>query len=443
MSDDEQQSAGPVLTDTENSSTKNGSSHISAALWSSGLGCWEMNVADKRLVLDHHISFILGNFDAGSLSLTEFIGTYVHPEEQERIWEAFLQVEREDAEEMLIEFRLRSGEGGYIWVLMRGDITRYTREGEPEKISGTLEDITRIREIRSTPMYLASAISANRREIWESFLLLLKNKHLFHIPVFFSILFGLYAGILLSTGYLDNLIHSDKGVGPVELLLLYISYLFYYFLKAGIIHAGWAAMHAKKESLADTISSLRPCSLSIALWAGIMMVFALVMVTASEYAEDIGLLVCAIFGSFFFLFTYFVVTVLICEKNNVLYAIIRSYEVFKKTRAIGVVGIIYFAVLLIPGIVYLIFINSWKNGDIMISMDPATALAVSSASGLVTIILLGSVVFITIGIIIFILGTYIMNQLYITLLYRDEESIAHTVTGPFHKTLTSIRLEQD
>ncbi len=439
MSDDEQESAKRVLTNTENASESKGSSHISAALWSSGLGCWEMNVSDKRLVLDHHLSFILGNLEKESLSLTEFIGIYVHPEEQERIWEAFHQVQREDAEEMLIEFRLRSEEGGYIWVLMRGDITRYTCDGEPEKISGTLEDITRIREIRSTPMYLASAISANRREIWESFLILLKNKHLFLIPLFFSVLFGVYAGFLLSTGYLNNLIHSDKGVGLVELLLLYISYLFYYFLKAGIIHAGWTAMHAKKESLADTISSLRPYTVSIALWAGIMMIFALVMVTASEYAEDIGLLICAILGSFFFLFTYFVVTVLICEKNNVLYAIIRSYKVFKKTRAIGVVGIIYFAVLLIPGIVYLIFINSWKNGDIMISMDPTTALAVSSASGLVTILLLGSVVFITIGIIIFILGTFIMNQLYVTLLYRDEESIAHTVTGPFHKAFSGNR----
>ncbi|GEM_PF-5623419 len=428
MNSDFNQSVSHSSSDENMNPISDRTSHISAALWSSGMGCWEMNIAESILTFDHHLSFILGRPDKDPfLSLHLFISTYVHPEEQDRVQKAFFDVLKEDAEEMLLEFRLRSEEDGYIWVLMRGDITRYTKNGDPERISGTLEDITRIRKIRSTPMYLASTISANRREIWESFLILIKNKHLFLVPLFFGVLFFIYAFILLATGYLDELIRSSKGVGPIELLLLYISYLFYYFLKAGIIHTGWSAIHARKETLQETLLALRSHALSISSWAFIMMLFALLMVIASRYADDIGLLLCAVGGSLFFLFTYFVVTVILCEKNNIWYALFRSYEIFKKTRAVGVVGIVYFSVLLIPGIVYLIFINSWKNGNIMVSLDPNAALAISSASNLVTIILIGSILFITLGIIIFILTTFIMSQLYITLLYRDEKVLHNTL----------------
>jgi len=85
----------------------------------------------KRLGIEH-----LSPREATSVSTT-----HVHPEDREHIHRVFLQACEQKAAKVKMEFRAKTVDSGYIWILGQGKII-YNQEGRPVKYYGTHSDIT-------------------------------------------------------------------------------------------------------------------------------------------------------------------------------------------------------------------------------------------------------------------------------------------------------------
>lgn len=67
--------------------------------------------------------------------------THVHPEDREHIQRVFLQACEQKAAKVKMEFRVKTVDSGYIWILGQGKII-YNQDGRPVKYYGTHSDIT-------------------------------------------------------------------------------------------------------------------------------------------------------------------------------------------------------------------------------------------------------------------------------------------------------------
>lgn len=85
----------------------------------------------KRLGIDH-----LSPREAMSVS-----NTHVHPEDRERMNMTFLKACEEKSSKIRVEFRAKTVDSGYIWILGQGKII-FNEYGKPIKYYGTHSDIT-------------------------------------------------------------------------------------------------------------------------------------------------------------------------------------------------------------------------------------------------------------------------------------------------------------
>ncbi len=108
-------------------------------------GKWEINIPDGRIFLDKDW-----------LTLFEFSGNpcevdfnmwldRLHPEDLSSAVSTYLKFLRGETEEYQDEFRLKTGKGGWKWVLARGWITEKDYKGHPAAISGIHIDIDYIK----------------------------------------------------------------------------------------------------------------------------------------------------------------------------------------------------------------------------------------------------------------------------------------------------------
>ena len=71
---------------------------------------------------------------------------YVHPDDRDITQSFFHSLKGGAQEAVSSEIRIKSLENGWIWVYIRGKITGFDEEGEPQNIAGAVTDITRRKE---------------------------------------------------------------------------------------------------------------------------------------------------------------------------------------------------------------------------------------------------------------------------------------------------------
>lgn len=108
---------------------------------SSSVGSFICDMEKGEIYYSYEWSKRLGVEHLSPREATLVATTYVHPEDQDDIQRAFSQACEQKSPKVRMEFRVKTVDSGYIWVLGQGKII-YDQDGRPVKYYGTHSDIT-------------------------------------------------------------------------------------------------------------------------------------------------------------------------------------------------------------------------------------------------------------------------------------------------------------
>ncbi|WP_319586710.1 response regulator [uncultured Desulfobulbus sp.] len=119
------------------------------ALDTSSNGVWDRDLRTGEVYFGENWHRTLGYRDKGEISDNQSFEELLHPEDRARVLalrDAHIQGETARYE---AEFRIRNKEGGWQWMLSRGQAVDRDAQGKALRIIGTHTDITRLKEVEA------------------------------------------------------------------------------------------------------------------------------------------------------------------------------------------------------------------------------------------------------------------------------------------------------
>jgi PAS domain S-box-containing protein len=116
---------------------------LALALWSTGLGLWDWDLATDALISDDRWPELLG-YEPGEVApqFREW-QSRVHPDDLPATMRALNEHVRERrASHYESEHRVRTRSGEYRWIGVRGRVTEWSDNGQARRMTGTFRDIT-------------------------------------------------------------------------------------------------------------------------------------------------------------------------------------------------------------------------------------------------------------------------------------------------------------
>ncbi|MFP4156779.1 MAG: PAS domain-containing sensor histidine kinase [Opitutales bacterium] len=112
------------------------------ALDSARMGFWDKDLEAGQTVIDANWYRLIGLPCDQAADSGELWQERLHPDERERVTEAYDTLLRSDQVAMRIDYRLRHAKGHYIWVQDSVSVTERTADGRPLRMMGTMQDIS-------------------------------------------------------------------------------------------------------------------------------------------------------------------------------------------------------------------------------------------------------------------------------------------------------------
>ncbi|MEL6132589.1 MAG: PAS domain-containing protein [Bacteroidota bacterium] len=103
-------------------------------------GFWDYDITSEELYLSPRLLEMVGIFSHRVTPNLEDLQELVHPEDLAILLKIIQEHLAGESREIKIEFRMRSPEGVYLWMLGKGRLTK--DEGHSLRVSGSLSDIT-------------------------------------------------------------------------------------------------------------------------------------------------------------------------------------------------------------------------------------------------------------------------------------------------------------
>ena len=132
------------------------------ALAGADAGVWDWDLETNKLFLSPRWKEVMGYGD-GSIAdtATEWLAQ-VHPDDRERVVQAFEDYLHGRSDQYSSIGRMRHGNGQWRWVLNRGKIVARSPDGQPRRVVGTLTDITQQRQAEEALRHRQAAELASR-----------------------------------------------------------------------------------------------------------------------------------------------------------------------------------------------------------------------------------------------------------------------------------------
>lgn len=119
---------------------KKSQERLEMALEGGELGTWDWDVINDKIVYNRQWAKMLGyELDEMNVLLWEHI---VHPDDKDWVKQELLNHMEGLIDSYEAEYRIKSKQGEWRWVLDRGKVVEYTSKGKPKRVSGTHLDIT-------------------------------------------------------------------------------------------------------------------------------------------------------------------------------------------------------------------------------------------------------------------------------------------------------------
>lgn len=121
---------------------------LELALGASGLGMWDLDIPSGTAVTDSRWFEIIGYSPDDNLSNLDSWRSLIHPDDRaatQAILDAYI---RGDSPNMECEYRIRHKDGHWVWILARGKIVCWDKEGNPLRIIGTNLDVSQQQRVQ-------------------------------------------------------------------------------------------------------------------------------------------------------------------------------------------------------------------------------------------------------------------------------------------------------
>jgi PAS domain S-box-containing protein len=116
------------------------------ALWSAGLGLWDLNLPKGEHVVNSRYAEILGYRMEEVEADPDFWESHLHPEDRQRVLEEVRANLEGKTEIYQCEYRMKTREGKWRWILDTGKVVERDRNGLPLRATGVHQDITARKE---------------------------------------------------------------------------------------------------------------------------------------------------------------------------------------------------------------------------------------------------------------------------------------------------------
>lgn len=137
---------------------------LATALEAANDGLWDWQIEKDQLYFNPTYYTMLG------YQTDEFPATYdnflqlLHPEDLDRVTEAFSRLLTEKTPAYRIEFRMRKKDNTYTWILARGKVTDWDSNGNPRRMIGIHSDVSKRKqsedELRSAQNYIRNIFNS-------------------------------------------------------------------------------------------------------------------------------------------------------------------------------------------------------------------------------------------------------------------------------------------
>ena len=112
------------------------------ALWGSGDDFWDWDMASDRILLTGSSQLFMGAQARTDAKFSHWFRNNLHPDDAAHVERSLDAHTRGDTETYEAEYRLRTHDGGWAWILARGRIVERDAQGQPLRMCGTTRDIT-------------------------------------------------------------------------------------------------------------------------------------------------------------------------------------------------------------------------------------------------------------------------------------------------------------
>ncbi|MFP4527923.1 MAG: PAS domain S-box protein [Candidatus Kapaibacterium sp.] len=126
-------------------------------------GVWEYNIIKKEIYCSENFAGKIDPDAEGPYYSEDFWNKVTHPDDREKLQEAFRDNINSITKNINVECRFRTAGNQWIWVLIRGRIAARDETGDPARIVGTFTDISRSKqtelELRESEFRFRSIVS--------------------------------------------------------------------------------------------------------------------------------------------------------------------------------------------------------------------------------------------------------------------------------------------
>ena len=120
---------------------------------------WVDPTQQNQIWLSSRYYDLLG-YKAGEFPPTiSWLSQAIHPDDRDRVWTS-IDRHLKHKQTFDIEYRIKTKEGGYRWVLARGHAS-WDEENRPTRMSGTIEDVTDRKIYQDAISHLISGIASH------------------------------------------------------------------------------------------------------------------------------------------------------------------------------------------------------------------------------------------------------------------------------------------
>ncbi len=135
------------------------------ALDADGSGIWDLYRGRGEVYVDQRTLTMLGLGSEYGLQTVEAWRAMAHPEDLPRALEALGEYLRGETPGIAVELRLKSADGRYLWMQVRGIVMEQDEAGYPVRIIGTMRDITERKDAEHRLMQYQARLKALASEL--------------------------------------------------------------------------------------------------------------------------------------------------------------------------------------------------------------------------------------------------------------------------------------
>ncbi|HEX8607732.1 MAG TPA: PAS domain S-box protein [Pedobacter sp.] len=139
---------------------------LSNVIETTQIATWEWNVAEDKITNDNRCFNMIG-FEVGEVPLYNINALFkrLHPEDVQAVNLSMDECFTKRTDYYQCEYRMRHKDGSWVWILSNGKVIKWSDEDKPLVMIGTLEDISKRKQLEEVQLKTMAIISDQNKRL--------------------------------------------------------------------------------------------------------------------------------------------------------------------------------------------------------------------------------------------------------------------------------------